>query len=257
MAAGERTFWSVRFGSAPEGIEGRRSWRGSARVDVGDIERVLGTRVPTLYSSFASVRGAGALAGTLASPAQLCALNLAERVRDPSGPAGKGFLLLDQDGDFLLLRAEDEYCWHWSHETREVESTEIRADELLQHLASVAIPLIEGEDTAVLTRALCWTQSILHPIRKDELIALARELPWLDSFDRIQTVNPFTGEALYFDVCGARVATEDGEDVLLKLIDGGLRIEFTPHPLPPRVAEVAARLGCHVFPPEALPERQL
>jgi hypothetical protein len=218
------------------------------RIDFDDMGRRLNRPIPELYREFIESGPSSRYERTLADPAEICALNLAARSVGSSGPTTYGFVLYGQDGDYYLLRDDDDSgsLYSWSHETSEIARSDSDANALLNELAATPTPKLEA-DCLVLSRVEPYTQSMLCPIDPRELSAAAEGIPNVAAFEYTEGINPFTQELIRFHTPGIEVAIEGREPLILRLVDGCLFCPEVQKPLPAQVPMLAKRLGAHVF----------
>jgi len=207
----------------------------------------LGQEVPTFYRDFVESVGIDAIEPTLVSPAEVCAVNLAERIEQPSGPTTFGFLLFSEDGDSLLVRHGDasDAVYTWSHETRDISLSELSRQYLLRQLAATPIPQLEME--VAISRVLPWTQSILRPILFEELGPAVAGLPAVRCFEYREGVNPFTQETFRIRAPGVLIHTLNEPTHTFDLTSGRLLCSEAARPLPPEINVLADRLKAQVI----------
>jgi hypothetical protein len=207
----------------------------------------LGQEVPTFYRDFVESVGIDAIEPTLVSPAEVCAVNLAERIEQPSGPTTFGFLLFSEDGDSFLVRHGDasDAVYTWSHETRDISLSELSRQYLLRQLAATPIPQLEME--VAISRVLPWTQSILQPILFEELSSAAGGLAAVRWFEYREGVNPFTHETFRITAPGVLIHTLNEPTHTFHLTNGGLLCSEAARPLPPEIYVLADRLKAQVI----------
>jgi hypothetical protein len=217
-------------------------------IDFEEMNRRLGRPIPQLYREFIESGPSSRYEETLADLAEICALNLAARAVQPSGPTTYGFVLYGQDGDYYLLRDGDDSgsLYSWSHETRDISLVHSDAQGLLNELATTPIPTVEP-DCVILSRVEPYTQSMLFPIEFSELPAAADGIPDVAAFEYSEAMHPLTNELIQFYSPGIVVAIEGREPLLLRLIDGYLLCDEIQKPLPEQVFIVAQRLSAHVL----------
>lgn len=217
------------------------------RLTLTEMAERLGHEVPTFYRDFVESIGVDAAEPTLVSPAQVCAVNLAEHTDQPSGPTTFGFLLFSEDGDSLLVRYDDgsDAVHTWSHETRDISLSKMSRQYLLKQLAATPIPQLELE--VAISRVLPWTQSILRPILFEELDPAVAGLPTVCCFEYREGVNPFTQETFRIRAPGVLIQTLNGPTYTFHLTSGGLLCSDAPRPLPPEVNFLADRLEAEVI----------
>ena len=235
-----------RYGRA--GASGSRENGLSMRINLNEMSRRLGRTIPEGYRAFIESSPSSRYEGTLADPAEICALNLAARAMGPSGPTTYGFVLYGQDGDYFLLRdGDDSGSLHsWSHETQEIARAASDADALLHELSAIPIPDLEPQ-SLVLSRVERCTQSMLCPIDPHELQAAADGIPGVSVFEYTESVNPFTQEPIRFHTPGIEVAVEGGQPLILRLVDGCLSCNDLEGPVPDQVNVLANRLRARVL----------
>jgi hypothetical protein len=212
-----------------------------------EMAECLGREVPAFYRDFVELIGLDATEQTLVSPAEVCAVNLAERTEQPSGPTTFGFLLVSEDGDSLLVRDGDasDAVYAWSHETRAISLSGVSRQCLLEQLAATPIPQLDME--VAISRVSPWTQSILRPILFEELRVAAAGLPAVHCFEYREGVNPFTQEIFRIKAPGVLIRALDGPTHVFSLTSGGLLCSEGARPLPPEVQVLADRLNAHVI----------
>ncbi len=228
-------------------------------IDLDEMSQRLGRPVPELYRAFIECTAAAQYQGTLADPAEICALNLAAaRAVGSPGPTTYGLVLYGQDGDYYLLSDADHSgaLYSWSHETSEITRSDAQAKALLEELAATRIPELDT-DCVVLSRVEPCSQAMLCPIDPRELAAATEGIPNVVAFDSIEGTNPFTQEPIRLDSPGIEIAVEGCEPLVLELVDGYLLCNEVQSRLPEQLLVVAKRLGAHVFAsPQLLPASQ-
>lgn len=220
------------------------------RIDLANMERLVGRAVPSHYRAFVAGRSLEGLEFTAAAPAEIAALNLEQRAEGADGPTRFGFALYSSDGDCLLVRDGDESgkVFEWSHETRDITPREFNVSELLEKLSMLSVAEIDGEDpTVVISRVAPWSQSILDPIRVSELAAIVAGIPGASCFEYLESTNPFTCKPMRFEVPGVRIEVTSSEPLLLRLQHGRLSEQIELRPIPKLVHALARRLKAGVF----------
>jgi hypothetical protein len=117
---------------------------------VADLIRRLGiSTCPRRYLDFVAEVGSVNLEGTLASPEEICALNLSSRARELPGPNDRHFLIYREDGDCWILPPDNarDAVLQWSHETHRVRATTTTSRDALTGLADSLspVPAADGE----------------------------------------------------------------------------------------------------------------
>ena len=219
------------------------------RIDLNEMSRRLGRTIPEPYRKFIGSSAPRGYEGTLADPAEICALNLAVRAIGSAGPSTYGFVLCGQDADYYLLRDGDNSgtLHSWSHETQEIDRMDADANALLITLAAISIPEVEA-DSLVLSRVEPCTQSMLCPIEPSELPLAVDGIPGVFAFEYCETINPFTQEPLRFHTPGIEVAIEGQDPLILRLADGRLQCSGVQRPFPEQVHMLAGKLRARVLP---------
>jgi len=222
------------------------------RITLEEFALRLGRPVHPDYRSFVLRKGERALESTLAEPAEICALNLAEELLNQSGPTSAGLVLWGQDGDFYVIPHDSDpgVTRLWSHETKEVSGPPLKTEEVLEKLAAMPVGgLAEDQEGYTLTRADRPSQAALSPITPLELQAAAGANPDFLYFERLETINPFTNEIVYFGIKGLAVASPAGDGARLDLAAGALITRNCLEADLAKVKSIAERLACNVFPP--------
>jgi hypothetical protein len=225
-------------------------WKASVAFAVEDLIQRLGILTcPRRYSDFVAEVGGAKLEGTLASPAEICALNLSSRAREAPAPNGRYFLLFRQDGDYWILPRDDarDAVLRWSHETHRVSATTITSKGALMGLAASLspVPVADGE-CLMISRVVPYTQSMLDPIVLSQLHTAAAALDGATVFEFAEVTNPFTGEPRRIRRPGVRIRLAQRKRMFFVLSDGHLYCNDAPRVTPRGVGGLAAKLAARV-----------
>jgi hypothetical protein len=213
------------------------------------IQRLDILTCPRRYSDFVAEVGSVKVEGTLASPAEICALNLSCRACDAPAPNDRYFLLWREDGDYWILPRDDarDAVLRWSHETHRVRATAITSRDALIRLAASfsPVPTADGE-CLMISRIVPYTQSMLDPIMLSQLHAAATAVIGASVHEFAEMTNPFTGEPCRIRRPGVSIRLAQGKRVFFDLSDGRLYCNNAPLETPPEVGNLAAKLSARV-----------
>ena len=218
------------------------------RMTLDDMRTRLNRPIPASYTSFLAANTDLAFHDSLASPAEICALNLNARALSGPRPTDQGFVLLCRDGDYYLIVTDDQgdHLYDWSHETAELTAVDGTPLQLLAELAACPI----ADDVASSGFWMCRTdypsQAILEPITFRELQVAARGIAGAELFEAMEATNPFTQEVMRLETPGICFTDSAGDTVTLRLLEGNLLSHEEPDTVADQVALLAQALRCRI-----------
>lgn len=218
------------------------------RITLEDMRRRLKRPIPTSYTSFLAVATGLAIHDSLASPAEICALNLNAHALSSPRPTDQGFVLLRRDGDYYLIVTDDQgdRLYDWSHETADITEVDGTPMQLLTELAALPIAQKEPGSGFEMFRTDYSSQAILDPVTFRELQVAARRIAGAELFEAMEATNPFTQEKMRIETPGIFFIDPAGEQVTLSLLEGCLYSDEEPDTVADQIALLAQALRCRI-----------